>query len=96
MSGLSSNGRQVTWTAVSGPSAAMARSSRCLATQHQGQMASEMTSNERVCLAARSAPVDDGMSCVEQPSTPQTAPSRTSFMGSPFLPVPPHLTMKVT
>src|ERR1700730_13526103 len=87
--------RWVTWTAVSGPSAAMARSSRCLATQHQGQMASEMTSNERVCLAVRSAPADDGMSCVEQPSTPQTAPSRTSFMGSPFLPVPPHLTMKV-
>jgi hypothetical protein len=58
-------------------------------------MASEMTSSERVCLATRSALAADGMSGVEQSSTPQTAPSRTSLMGSPFLPVLHHLTMKV-
>jgi hypothetical protein len=52
MSGLSSKGRQVTDAVTSGEIAAIARSSRRLAIQHQGQIASEITSMASVALAS--------------------------------------------
>src|SRR6266481_4709920 len=58
ISGLSSKGRQVTDAVTSGASAAIALSSRRLATQHQGQIASEITSMASVVLARTSARSD--------------------------------------
>src|ERR1700675_3897211 len=56
ISELSSKGRQVTDAVTSGASAAIALSSRRLATQHQGQIASEITSMESVALTPNAGP----------------------------------------
>ena len=68
MSGLSSNGRQVTVAVISGAKAASAASSRRLPTQHHGQIASEMTSIARCDVAASER--TPGL-LTSQPSAPQ-------------------------
>src|SRR5438128_8685581 len=81
MSGLSSKGRHVIARARLDPASSSAFSRFFFATKHHGQITSEMIVNwctgraslSSCALAALVGPV-------EQPSTPHTAPSITSFM----------------